>query len=62
MSAFNDATCPQCRKRFGWHGEMKECPPCPKCGHQVDLAELERTEKLLEKARQELLNEKEDDE
>lgn len=40
MSMF-DAQCPKCRKRFGWSGEVRDRPPCPRCGHEIPAAELE---------------------
>jgi PHP family Zn ribbon phosphoesterase len=53
MPAFFDATCAKCRRKFGWSGELKDQPPCPKCGHvnkinDQDRKALEEFEKLLE--------------
>ena len=39
--AMFDASCPKCRKRFGWSGGMLDKPPCPRCGHVTPRAELE---------------------
>ena len=54
MPGFNDATC-NCGKRIGWFGELKDCPPCPRCGEQISIEELEATERELEALRKELL-------
>lgn len=29
--AFYDTTCPDCGRRYGWHGRMADKPPCPGC-------------------------------
>ena len=43
MSAgFFDASCPQCRRRFGWHGRIGDRPSCPHCGHKPAQATLDR--------------------
>ena len=59
MPAFMDATCPKCSKRIGWAGEMKDRPPCPRCGHQLspekmeaDAAEVERFKQYLRERKQ----------
>ena len=54
MNGFMDATCPKCRKRFGWFGTIMERPACPRCGYQVPAQDLERDEKELAKAREEM--------
>jgi uncharacterized protein (DUF983 family) len=35
LRAHVSASCPKCRRRFGFHGVPCEPPPCPKCGHQI---------------------------
>jgi hypothetical protein len=35
-----DATCPRCRRRFGWPGDAADCPGCPRCGWKPDPASL----------------------
>jgi len=42
MTAFCDATCPKCKRRYGWHGEVIDWPPCPHCGHRVDPEIIKR--------------------
>ena len=59
MGALVDATCPKCRKRFGWAGEMIDRPPCPRCGHQLPLEELKAADEEMEVFRQQLLSRKE---
>jgi len=55
MPAFNDAICPKCRTRIGWAGELRDCPPCPKCRFQIppdtwkaDEEEMEKFRKMLQ--------------
>lgn len=48
MAAFFDDSCPKCRRRFGWQGELTDRPACPKCGHQVPRAELEAGQKEMD--------------
>jgi transcription initiation factor IIE alpha subunit len=60
MSSFNDLRCEKCKAKIGFLGEMKDCPPCPKCGHVQDPAKLNEIEEKLAKAREELLKELED--
>lgn len=47
MTGFNDAVCSNCHERFGWQGELKDRPPCPKCGHKVSLDYLQSVEEKL---------------
>lgn len=52
-----DASCPKCKKRFGWAGTILDKPACPRCGHidkpsQKDIDELNKAEEEL---RQEML-------
>lgn len=47
MPALNDARCPKCRARIGWGGELKDCPPCPKCGYQIPQEEWDADEKMM---------------
>jgi PHP family Zn ribbon phosphoesterase len=35
---FFDASCPKCKRRYGWSGTVKDRPPCPKCGYRVPPA------------------------
>ncbi len=49
-----DATCPKCQKRFGWSGKLTDKPPCPRCGHQDSLEELEAAEAKMEAFQNEL--------
>lgn len=58
MIALLDATCPKCKKRFGWSGSLMNRPPCPKCGHTIPKEELEADQKELDKLEQELLERK----
>lgn len=55
MPALIDARCVKCGKRFGWPGEMKDMPPCPKCGYRPDLTELEADQKMLDQLEEEIL-------
>jgi PHP family Zn ribbon phosphoesterase len=61
MSAFNDGTCPRCRKRFGWQGKLTDRPPCPKCGHKVDPDVLQRDQEEMDRIERELFGDVEDD-
>lgn len=54
MSAFNDATCGRCGRRFGWTGEMKDRPKCPRCGHRPPQKELDEAQREMDKFREEL--------
>jgi endogenous inhibitor of DNA gyrase (YacG/DUF329 family) len=58
LASFNDARCPKCNKRVGWLGDLKDRPPCPQCGHQIPLEELERAEEEMRAAEEKLLDEK----
>lgn len=60
LPAFNDVQCPKCKRRFGWHGTSQQCPPCPRCGHKIPLADLEADEKEIEAFRQMLLERNDD--
>lgn len=44
---FFDASCPVCKKRYGWHGTLTDRPACPKCGHNISPQELEDDEKQI---------------
>jgi PHP family Zn ribbon phosphoesterase len=48
VSAFMDATCPRCGRRFGWTGKAMDRPPCPKCGHVMARELLKKTDELME--------------
>ena len=61
MPAFNDARCPKCQRKLGWTGELKDCPPCPTCGHQIPPESWDDTEKEMEAARKKLLEIPDDD-
>lgn len=54
MKGMMDATCPKCRKRIGWFGEVTDRPPCPRCGHQIPLKDLEADQKKLERVFKEM--------
>lgn len=60
--SFNDARCPKCDKKISWTGDLKDRPPCPQCGHQIPLEELERAEKEMQEFRDSILGEEEDEE
>lgn len=55
--AMNDATCPRCGFHIGWPGKVTDRPPCPECGHQVDMEALKRdqakVDAILEEIRRE---------
>lgn len=52
MGAFNDRTCEGCGESYGWQGELRDCPPCPGCGHAPPDAEaMEAVEREMAKAR-----------
>jgi uncharacterized protein (DUF983 family) len=53
--AFNDATCPRCRRRVSWQGEMKDRPPCPHCGHTISQKDIDEVEAEMDRARRKLL-------
>lgn len=50
-----DASCPKCGKRFGWAGGPLRCPPCPRCGHEIDRAALEHDQAEIDRARESML-------
>jgi DNA-binding XRE family transcriptional regulator len=50
--AFMDAACPRCHKRFGWHGRVVDRPPCPRCGHNLDRAQLEQDQYQIDQFRE----------
>ena len=50
--AFMDAECPRCKARIGWYGRAVDRPPCPRCGHQVDRAALERDQAEMDAFRE----------
>jgi uncharacterized Zn finger protein (UPF0148 family) len=41
MNAMIDASCPKCRRRFGWCGTLANRPACPMCGHRPPQSELD---------------------
>lgn len=41
MEACNDFKCKKCGTRISWFGELKNAPPCPKCGTKIPADELE---------------------
>lgn len=45
--AFMDVTCPRCKRRLGWQGNMADRPPC-KCGYRPPQAELEEADRQLQ--------------
>ncbi len=56
--SFFDATCPKCKKRFGWSGELIDKPTCPKCGHRDDPAGLQKAADEMAKWKEELFSDK----
>jgi len=58
MGAMNDASCPKCKKRFGWSGDLKDCPPCPRCGHQIPPEEWTSVKAEMDKFRDSLIERK----
>lgn len=58
MPAHNRVSCPKCGRRFGFFGELKECPPCPGCKHQIPLDSWEHDEKIMREAEQSLIDRK----
>jgi len=51
-TGYFDASCPSCFKRFGWHGGIMDCPPCPRCNHQIDRETLEHDQKVMDEFRE----------
>lgn len=49
MSAFNDARCDNCGKRFGWQGGLADRPRCPGCGHRPSQASLEAAQAEMDR-------------
>ena len=47
--AFNDATCTNCHRSFGWRGTLGDKPACPACGHKEtpNPEEDERVNRLI---------------
>lgn len=43
-----DVSCPGCRKRYGFSGEIIDCPPCPRCGKAPDRDALESDQKKMD--------------
>jgi DNA-binding XRE family transcriptional regulator len=41
MTMMIDASCPKCRRRFGWAGTMATMPACPGCGYRPPQSELD---------------------
>lgn len=56
MPSMIDASCPKCGKRFGWCGEMTDKPPCPRCGHADDPAELAKVQAQMDEMEQLILS------
>lgn len=56
--SFGRGTCPKCKHTFAW---VDDRPPCPECGHQLSAAEFSEMEEALEKARQEMLADADDE-
>lgn len=56
--AFNDATCPKCGKKISWIGSLANRPPCPRCGHQIPLEDLQRDEEEIRAAMESILEAK----
>lgn len=54
MASFIDATCTKCGRKYGWCGEMKDRPKCPKCGHLEPYDPSD--DKMIDEMRDFLLN------
>jgi PHP family Zn ribbon phosphoesterase len=59
MPGFYYATCPKCKKRFGWTGEFFDRPFCPNCGYSIPKQELLDDQKELEDFKKYLIERKE---
>jgi DnaJ-class molecular chaperone len=46
-----DGYCKQCKKRYGWRGEPKDMPVCPRCGATPDTEALARDQAEVERFR-----------
>lgn len=55
MSAFNDARCDNCGRRFGWQGELADRPKCPGCGQRPSQATLEAVQAKMDAAEARIL-------
>lgn len=40
MKGQYQTVCDECRTGFGWHGEFKDRPRCPRCGFLPNLSQL----------------------
>jgi len=52
MPSMIDASCPKCGRRFGWCGELRDKPPCPRCGHRDDPAELAAAQAKMDRLKE----------
>jgi hypothetical protein len=43
-----DVQCGGCGKRYGFRGDPRGCPPCPRCGRYPDPAALDHDARALE--------------
>lgn len=50
MPSMIDVRCAACGRRYGFCGEMTDQPPCPKCGHPPDKAELAKVQAQMDEA------------
>lgn len=41
MPGCNDFNCPKCGAKISWFGEVKDAPPCRRCGERIPAEELE---------------------
>lgn len=48
MPSMIDARCERCGRRYGWCGEMRDQPPCPKCGHRPEQAALDAAQAQMD--------------
>jgi hypothetical protein len=48
VGTLSDASCPHCRKRFGWVGGPELRPACPRCGHQVDQSVIDNDARMMQ--------------
>lgn len=56
MSAFIEATCPQCDGPIGWFGQMVDRPKCPVCGHSYTQETLRNLDAKMHEAEAKLLD------
>jgi len=57
MIAMMDATCPRCKKKFGWRGTFLTRPPCPRCGHDIPQAQKQADHETMQEWHREMFPE-----